>query len=65
MATYEIELAPPPPTDTRQRELWLQHAAGVIRFADVRKYALERLDPTLDEGAVMVATKAIDDTLYG
>ena len=55
----------PPPTSQRHRELWLQHAAGFIFFEDVRAYASERLDPTLDETARMAALKAIDDAVYG
>ncbi len=57
-------LAPPPPAG-RTRELWLQHAAGAILFADVRDYAWSRLDPKLDANAREAATRAIDDALYG
>ncbi len=57
-------LAPPPPAG-RTRELWLQHVAGAILFADVRDYARSRLDPKLDAHAREAATRAIDDALYG
>jgi hypothetical protein len=53
------------PTDPRQLELWLQHAAGVILFEDVRHYALERLDPALDEETKSVVTRAVNDAVYG
>ncbi len=55
----------PPPMAQRRRELWLQHAAGFIFFEDVRGYAIERLDPTLDETGRKAALKAIDDAVYG
>jgi hypothetical protein len=64
MATCDFTLAPAPTTE-RLLELWLQHAAGLIIFEDVRGYALERLGPNLDEKAREVATKAIDDAIYG
>jgi hypothetical protein len=55
----------PVPAEERDRELWLQHAAGFIFFEDMRGYAAGRLDPTLDENARAAALKAIDDTVYG
>jgi hypothetical protein len=64
MATSEFELVEPP-TAPRARELWLQHAAGFILFEDVRRYAVERLDPALDATARSAALKAIDDAVYG
>jgi hypothetical protein len=64
MSTCDFTLAPAPTTE-RGLELWLQHAAGLIIFEDVRGYALERLDPNLDGRAREVASKAIDDTIYG
>jgi hypothetical protein len=64
MSTSGFELAMPP-TGVRQAELWLQHAAGFILFEDARRYALARLDPTLDEREREAAARAIDDTLYG
>jgi hypothetical protein len=53
------------PTDPRQLELWLQHAAGFILFEDVSHYALERLDPTLDDATKSLVTSAVNDALYG
>ena len=44
MATWQHQLVDPP-TEPRARELWLQHAAGFIIFEDVRRYAMERIDP--------------------
>jgi len=64
MATCDFTLAPAPTTE-RLLELWLQHAAGLIIFEDVRGYAFERLDPNLDEKTREIATKAIDDAIYG
>jgi len=55
----------PTPILPRSRELWLQHAAGFILFRDVRQYAIDRLDPTLDGTARAAALKAIDDAVYG
>lgn len=46
MATWEHELLDPPP-EPRARELWLQHAAGLIVFEDVRRYAIDQIDPAL------------------
>lgn len=64
MSTEDLELAAPP-TKPRHRELWLQHAAGLILFEDARRYALEKLDPKLEPAARKAAEKAVDDTLYG
>lgn len=64
MATYDHELAAPPP-EGRARELWLQHAAGFILFEDARDYARQEIDPHLDASAREAAEKAIDDALYG
>jgi hypothetical protein len=64
MATFQHELVDPP-TDERARELWLQHAAGFIIFEDVRRYALERIEPGLSAEAVAAAKKGIDDAVYG
>ena len=64
MSTGDLILGPIPASD-RRRELWLQHAAGFILFRDVRGYAVEKLDPGLDEAARSAALKAIDDAVYG
>lgn len=64
MATWRHELADPP-TELRARELWLQHAAGFIFFEDVRRYAMERVDPGLDGEARAAVEKAIDDAVGG
>ena len=64
MSTSDFELAAPPARE-RQRELWLQQAAGFIFFEDARRYALSRLDPALDQRAKEVAIRAIDDAIYG
>ena len=54
-----------PPTSQRERALWLQNVAGFILFEDVRGYAIEGIDPGLDESGRSAALKAIDDALYG
>ena len=64
MATWQHELVVPP-TELRPRELWLQHAAGLIFFEDVRRYAMERIDPALTGEARAAVQKGIDDALYG
>src|ERR1700756_2091789 len=64
MATWEHELVDPP-AEPRARELWLQHAAGFIFFQDVRRYAIERIDPALTDEARAAVQKEIDDAVYG
>lgn len=43
MATHQRRLTRPP-IDERERELWIQHAAGLIIFEDGRNYAIEQLE---------------------
>ena len=50
MATSDYTLSSPP-SDPRQLELWLQHAAGFILFEDMRDYATQRIDPGLGADA--------------
>ena len=64
MAAFEFNLSEPP-SDLRQRELWLQHAIGYILFQDVRDYALQQIDPSLKDGEKSAAVKAINDAVYG
>ena len=64
MATWEYELVDPP-ADQHACELWLQHAAGFIVFEDVRRYAMERIDPALTEETRAAVQKGIDDAVYG
>jgi hypothetical protein len=64
MATWQYELVDPP-SESRARELWLQHAAGFIVFEDVRRYAMERIEPGLSPEAIAAAKKGIDDAVYG
>ena len=64
MATWQHELVDPP-TEPRSRELWLQHGAGLIFFEDVRRYAMERIDPALTGEARAAVQKGIDDAIYG
>lgn len=64
MATHQRRLTRPP-SDERERELWIQHAAGLIFFEDVRNYAIEQLEDRLSDDARAAALKAIDDAVYG
>ena len=64
MASFDFNLSEPP-NDSRQRELWLQHAIGFILFQNVRDYALQQVDPWLKDEAKAAATKAINDAVYG
>jgi hypothetical protein len=64
MITDEYRLTSPPDQPQR-REIWLQHAASFILFEDVRRYARDRLDPSVDAATRATAERAIDDTLYG
>jgi hypothetical protein len=64
MATHDFALANPPKA-SRARGLWLEHVAGFILFEDVRRYALERVDPALPDAARAAAERAIDDALCG
>ena len=64
MPTWQYELVDPP-SESRARELWLQHAAGFIVFEDVRRYAMERIEPGLSAEALAAAKKGIDDAVYG
>ncbi len=64
MATHEKVLTRPP-SGERELELWIQHAAGLILFEDVRDYAIEQLEDGLSSEARGTALKAIDDAMYG
>lgn len=64
MPTWQYELADAP-AESRALELWLQHAAGFILFEDVRRYAIEQIDPALTNETRAAVHKGIDDALYG
>ncbi len=64
MSNNEPQLARAPDIP-RERELWLQHVAGYIIFEDVRRYAVDRLDPAYSSSERSAALKAIDDAVYG
>lgn len=64
MATSDFQLGDAP-TEPRDRELWLQHAAGFIIFEDIRRYAMEKIDPELSTEARSAVLKGIDDAVYG
>jgi hypothetical protein len=50
MAIWRYHLIDPP-AEPRARELWLQHAAGFIVFEVIRRYAIEQIDPKIEEEA--------------
>lgn len=54
-----------PPSNERDRELWMQHGAGYIIFENIRKYAINRIPVDIDETLREVHLKIIDDTIYG
>lgn len=64
MSAFDFNLSEPP-SDPRQRELWLQHAIGFILFQDVRDYALQQVDGSLKDDEESAAIKAINDAVYG
>lgn len=64
MATFNYELANPPESE-RACELWLQHAVGFIFFEDIRRYAVDRMDPHLAPEVRAAVQKGIDDAVYG
>jgi hypothetical protein len=64
MVAFDFNLSEPP-SDSRQRELWLQHAIRFILSQDVRDYALQQVDPLLKDDAKAAATKAINDAVCG
>src|SRR5690349_20735267 len=64
MATFNLKLEKYP-TEARARELWLQHAAGLIVFEDARQYAVEQIDHTLDDEVKAEVIKGINNAIYG
>ncbi|NLS98059.1 MAG: hypothetical protein GXX96_38505 [Planctomycetaceae bacterium] len=63
MATSDYELVSPPDRD-RARELWIQHAAGLILMEDVRRAATESLSPGLTDAELAIAQQGVDAALY-
>lgn len=63
MATFNYTLANPP-GDGRERDLWLQHAAGFTIMENVRQEAIRQLPSTLSDDARAAALDAIDATIY-
>ncbi|SDI99918.1 hypothetical protein [Chryseobacterium jejuense] len=54
-----------PPSDERDRELWMQHGAGYIVFENIRKYAINKIPSEADNILREAHIKAIDNTIYG
>lgn len=64
MATFHFKLEECP-TEARARELWLQHAAGLIIFEDARQYAIDQIDETLKDEVKEEIIKGIDNSIGG
>lgn len=64
MASHDFELSNPPEIDTH-RDLWLQHAAGLIVFEDVRNYAIHKIPEGTDTTTRSKIIAGIDDAVYG
>lgn len=54
-----------PPAEDRNRELWLQHAAGFIIFQDMRNYAIKQIPADTHEKIRDQIVNGIDDAIYG
>lgn len=54
-----------PPSNERDRELWMQHGAGYIVFENIRKYAIDRIPAEIDEALREAHLKTINNTIYG
>ncbi|MCA5005247.1 hypothetical protein [Sphingobacterium bovistauri] len=54
-----------PPEKERAKELWMQHGAGFLVFENIRKYALDKINPETDETTKAQIIKGINDTVYG
>lgn len=63
MSTWSVPLADPP-SDPRERELWLQNVAGFILMHDLRARVLEQVPPT-PEAAVDLAMWQLMDVIDG
>ncbi len=64
MATFEYTLSEPP-SKSRARELWLQHAAGFILFEDARNYAISKIPKGTGQKTKEKIIEGIDDSIYG
>ena len=64
MSADDFEL-PDPPSDSRQQELWLQHAAGFLLFQEARQHAIDEISEKATKRERKLIEKGIDDTLYG
>jgi hypothetical protein len=62
-AFRDIRLAKPP-SRQRARELWLQHAAGLILFEKVRAAGLATLEPDATSPTRAAVELAVDATMY-
>ncbi|HCN49500.1 MAG TPA: hypothetical protein DIT10_10465 [Chryseobacterium sp.] len=54
-----------PPSDQRDRELWMQHGAGYIVFENIRKSAISKIPSEADNTLREAHLTAIDNTIYG
>lgn len=53
-----------PPSDSRELELWLQHAAGFILFESVRAAGLATLEPNAGQEVRDAVQLALDGMMY-
>lgn len=54
-----------PPQDKDKRELWIQHAAGMILFEDARNYAISQIPKGTDPSTTKQIIEGIDNAIYG
>lgn len=53
-----------PPSEPRERELWLQHAAGYIFFEKIRAAGLATMSIDASDEVRSAVTLAVDATMY-
>ncbi len=54
-----------PPEEDQKRELWLQHAAGMILFQNMKTHAIDGISDNTSEETRKKIIKGIDDSIYG
>lgn len=54
-----------PPQDERDKELWLQNAAGYILFRDMKDYAVSNIPINTNDSTKKLIIKGIEDAIYG
>ncbi len=56
---------PPENLTDRELELWLQNAAGVLIFENIRNYAIRKIPESLTIEQQTEINQGIDNTIYG